>query len=421
MDRPCQMSIPGSRPTTELVNAQGGGNGDNQVQDRDQIRHHSGDELGQGRPRLVGDPVLGHEANGNWYPDSIPDTTAGDAQWIQFWRNTVIAMRSVPGADFQFDWTVNAGYRNIPLSEWYPGNDVVDIIGVDAYDGGVPASVSFANRWNFLYNEADGLGAVEAFAVAHGKPLSIPEWGLGPANQPGKGQGGDDPAYINGIASVVANDNVAYESYFDSGQEGTQFFDSPLSIQAYRQGFGANGTAVAATDRRTQAMVQSPAPSLAITGGPARLDHRVRELGHLQLRGPGWLLGGVQLGRRGLALVLHRQHGCPVRPGARVSHLGCAGQRCRGTRQPAWPGLHDQQRGARWPSGAGQGQRLRDGSVRGKGHRRPEGRGGAPGQGRSEGQGGAPRQAGPPERRSEGQGSPAPSGRCGPLAPKARR
>ena len=212
---------------------------------------------------------LAHEANGNWYPDSIPGTKAGDARWIRFWRHTVIAMRSVRGAHFQFDWTVNAGYRPIPLTRWYPGNDVVDIIGVDAYDSGVPAPVAFAHRWHFLYHEADGVGAVKAFAAAHGKPLSIPEWGLGPARQPGDGQGGDDPAYVNGIASVVAHDNVAYESYFDSGQEGTQFFNSPRSMRAYRRAFGFDGLAVRASDQLRQAPIPSPSPSLSITGGPA--------------------------------------------------------------------------------------------------------------------------------------------------------
>ncbi len=43
-------------------------------------------------------------------------------------------MRSVPGASFRFDWTINAGYRPIPFNDYYPGNDVVDIIGMDVYD-----------------------------------------------------------------------------------------------------------------------------------------------------------------------------------------------------------------------------------------------------------------------------------------------
>lgn len=205
---------------------------------------------------------LAHEANGDWYADSIPNTPSGDANWVQFWRNTVIAMRAVPGAHFKFDWTVNPGYRNIPLSNWYPGDDVVDIIGVDAYDAGVPASVPFSGRWNYLYNEPDGIGAVATFAQQHGKPISIPEWGLGPAAQPGDGQGGDDPAYINGIASVMRNDNVAYESYFFGELEQLQLENSPLSLAAYIYHFGPHGDAVGLP-------TSSPAPQVTITGGPA--------------------------------------------------------------------------------------------------------------------------------------------------------
>jgi Glycosyl hydrolase family 26 len=211
---------------------------------------------------------LGHEANGDWFPDSIPDTPNGDAEWIKFWDNTVTAMRSVAGANFLFDWTVNAGYRNIPLADWYPGDAYVNIIGIDAYDAGVPSTVPFGRRWSYLYDEADGIGAVEGFAAVHGKPLSIGEWGIEPA-QGSTLSAGDDPAYVDGIASVVRNDNVAYQSYFDSGDIGTQFFNSPQSMAAYRQDFGANGTAVGPAYLGGQVLTPSAAPTLSITGGPA--------------------------------------------------------------------------------------------------------------------------------------------------------
>jgi hypothetical protein len=207
---------------------------------------------------------LGHEANGNWYPDSIPDTAVGDDEWIEFWRNTAEAMRSVAGAHFLFDWTVNAGYRDVPLSSFYPGNDVVNIIGVDAYD--VDASDTSEPGWPGVYTEPDGLEAVAAFAAANGKPLSIPEWGLLPSQQ--AGGSGDDPTYVDGIAAIVADNNVAYESYFDGQTEGPQFFNSPESIAAYVLHFGPDGNAVAATARGVQSLTPSPGPALAITGGP---------------------------------------------------------------------------------------------------------------------------------------------------------
>ncbi len=81
---------------------------------------------------------LAHEANDTAQPYALGSTDQELALWRTFWRRTALAMRSVPGAHFLFDWCVNAYWRPIPLSKWYPGNDVVDIVGIDAYDSGVP-------------------------------------------------------------------------------------------------------------------------------------------------------------------------------------------------------------------------------------------------------------------------------------------
>jgi Glycosyl hydrolase family 26 len=122
-------------------------------------------------------------------------------------------MNSVPGANFVFDWTVNQYWQPIALDEWYPGDSVVDIIGIDAYDSGVygPA-LSPQQRWDKLYNEPDGLAAVASFAEQHGKPLSIPEWGLVPTGSAGGAN--DDPTYMRGLATFIDTHNVEYESYF---------------------------------------------------------------------------------------------------------------------------------------------------------------------------------------------------------------
>jgi hypothetical protein len=179
---------------------------------------------------------LSHEANGDWYPDSIGNTDAQYGLWAQFWRETVLAMRSVPGADFRFDWCINGRYRPIALDKWYPGDDVVDIIGIDAYDGGVPSG---QRRWATIYDRPLGIHDVERFAAAHRKPLSIPEWGVAPIGF--QLSGGDDAAYVDGIASVVRNNNVAYQSYFSNHQWATQLATGPTSLAAYVRHFGNNG------------------------------------------------------------------------------------------------------------------------------------------------------------------------------------
>jgi glycosyl hydrolase family 26 len=177
---------------------------------------------------------LAWEANGDWYPDSVGNTPAKDASWVRFWRATAKAMMSVTGAEFSFDWCVNAAYRNIPLANYYPGDDVVDEIGIDLYDGGLPSTVS--DRWSALSAEPGSLATVLAFAQAHGKPISIPEWGVGPsAIMEG---GGDDPGYVNGIASTVAGDNVAYQSYFFAESWAQGLASYPNSLSAYQHAFG---------------------------------------------------------------------------------------------------------------------------------------------------------------------------------------
>ena len=220
----------------------------------------------------LGDSIirLAHEANGSWDYDQIPNTPAGDAKWVQFWRNTVLAMRSVPGAHFKFDWTISAGYRDIPLNDWYPGNDVVNIIGVDVYDSG---NLAARGRWSHFWNEPDGVGTVERFAAAHGKPMSIPEWGLEPSIDPAMQGGGDDPGFVRGIAATVREYDVAYQSYFFNSTELMQLENSPRSLAAYRAAFGERGYATSSVIRRgldtsLSSIRLVPRPGLTLTGGP---------------------------------------------------------------------------------------------------------------------------------------------------------
>jgi hypothetical protein len=183
---------------------------------------------------------LAPEMNGNWYDDNVPDTPGGDREWIAFWRRTVTAMRSVPGAQFVFDWCPNNGYRAIPLRDYYPGNDYVDVIGDDAYDSGVPRGVT--DRWQYIYDRPDGLHAILDFAQAHDKPFSLPEWGVGPGGTSYLA-GGDDASYVRGLAAIVAQDDVAFQAYFFRYGWETELRDGPSALRAYRAAFGTHGYA----------------------------------------------------------------------------------------------------------------------------------------------------------------------------------
>jgi hypothetical protein len=169
---------------------------------------------------------LAPEANGTWETYSIPTDPAGLAQWREFWRRTVEAMRSVHGAHFVFDWTVNALVRPVALRSFYPGDDVVDIIGIDAYD-----PVTIPGGWSRLATGTDGVRAVAQFARRHGKRFSVPEWGVVP-NSSSVGQ-----AYLRGMAKILRHTDTAYECYFYAHQ-----FESALTTDTelkhlFEQGF----------------------------------------------------------------------------------------------------------------------------------------------------------------------------------------
>lgn len=177
---------------------------------------------------------LSPEMNGTWSVDNVGTTPEQMRLWVLFWRQTVGAMRSVPGAHFTFDWSINAAVRPLSLSAFYPGNNFVDVVGVDAYDQGVAQGQP---RWSTIYARPDGVEAVLTFAEARGKPLSFPEWGLASVSD-GNG-GGDDPSYVDGIASIVHDDNVAYQCYFYNGDFASQLENDSQSLAAYEAGFGS--------------------------------------------------------------------------------------------------------------------------------------------------------------------------------------
>jgi beta-mannanase len=179
---------------------------------------------------------LAHEMNGNWYDDSLGTTQAKWTQWDQCWDQEVTAMRAAPGEHLLFDWNVNANYQDFPLADIYPGDAYVDIVGVDFYDqtGLTIPAVGQSGRFAALAAEPDGLNDVEAFAVAHGKPLSIPEWGTVSTQ-------GDDAAYVTAIGNFVASHDVAYQSYFDANVDNILPLDpatAPLTTAAYKAAFG---------------------------------------------------------------------------------------------------------------------------------------------------------------------------------------
>ncbi|MEV0978220.1 glycosyl hydrolase [Streptomyces sp. NPDC049915] len=162
--------------------------------------------------------VLGWEMNGTTYTHRCgPDPKA----WKTYWNRIVRIMRSVPGQKFRFDFTPSRGRDAVPWTECYPGDDTVDIIGMDSYDQ--PTGMSFDEQ----VKEPYGLEQQVAFAKSRGKPISYPEWGLF--------RNGDNADYMRRMLAWIAEHKPLYNTVTDYCPHGVwQCTDNPRSSEVYR-------------------------------------------------------------------------------------------------------------------------------------------------------------------------------------------
>ncbi|WP_371549056.1 glycosyl hydrolase [Streptomyces sp. NBC_00554] len=162
--------------------------------------------------------VLGWEMNGITYTHRCgPDPEA----WKKYWNRIVTTMRAVPGQKFRFDFTPNRGRDAIPWTQCYPGDDTVDIIGMDSYDQ--PTGLSFDEQ----VKEPYGLQAHVDFAKSHGKPISYPEWGLF--------RNGDNATYMRRMLAWMTEHKPLYNTVTDYCPHGVwQCSDNPKASEIYR-------------------------------------------------------------------------------------------------------------------------------------------------------------------------------------------
>lgn len=162
--------------------------------------------------------VLGWEMNGITYTHRCgPDPEA----WKKYWTRIVTAMRSVEGQKFRFDFTPNRGRDAVPWTDCYPGDDVVDIIGMDSYDQ--PEGLPFDQQ----VSEPYGLRQHVDFAKEHGKPISYPEWGLF--------RNGDNPEYMRRMLAWMDEHKALYNTLTDYCPHGVwQCRQNPRAAKVYR-------------------------------------------------------------------------------------------------------------------------------------------------------------------------------------------
>ncbi len=180
---------------------------------------------------------IGWEMNGDWYRwAAAQDPT----NWKRYFQRIVLAMRSVKGQHFKIIWNPAIGQQQIGSDQIYPGDDYVDVIGLDVYNQSWnPADTDPATRWANLVEQPYGLDWLKTFAGQHKKPIALPEWGTG--TRPDGHGFGDDPMFIDNMAIWIADNNVVMQGYWDynAGDYNADFEEGPFpdAAAAYTNNF----------------------------------------------------------------------------------------------------------------------------------------------------------------------------------------
>jgi hypothetical protein len=207
----------------------------------------------------------GWEFDGFWYPWSV-NSNREASQFAAYFRHIVVAMRSVPGAKFQFVWSPT-GFESLTwnIDDSYPGNAYVDYVSLDVYDWasssanrqqifpptGIPYNVASHAQSDELFrdfqSEPEGLNWLASFAKRHRKAIAICEWAVS-TREDGYGLG-DDPTFINNMFRWFAYHGVAWSVYFidnraDNAHQGIDLLLTdgkfPKSLAAFRRHFDAH-------------------------------------------------------------------------------------------------------------------------------------------------------------------------------------
>jgi hypothetical protein len=207
---------------------------------------------------------LGWEFNADWMGWGICNAddsalTSWASDFVPAYQNIVTSMRSVSGANFKFIWnpidSSNASCPGASLEDFYPGDNYVDVVASDAYDG-IGGTTTDAARWTDLLNgvnaggytsvapaaingqkfEGYGLNWLNAFAQEHGKEVGLPEWGLFSSGS--DAGGGDDAYFVTQMADWIKANATGPAIFWNFGN-GTL----PLNIPNYTTDDTPNATA----------------------------------------------------------------------------------------------------------------------------------------------------------------------------------
>jgi hypothetical protein len=166
---------------------------------------------------------LGHELNmvRSFSPQNDPGASRGDYSMYKaaFRRTSLIYKSTITNPPVLIDWNWLRKPKDVSPAAAYPGDDCVDIIGLDSYnnDEKIVTDADFTSYASAKTSAGwpSGPQSWIDFAVARGKKCGVAEWAV--TNPDGKGSVYDSAAYIRGMYNLFMRNanNFVYECYFD--------------------------------------------------------------------------------------------------------------------------------------------------------------------------------------------------------------
>jgi hypothetical protein len=202
--------------------------------------------------KLFGNPVfvsINHEMNGTWYPYSEGFAGSGvtAADFVAAWRRVAGIFKARGASNVAWVWSPNVpDVGPVPFSKYYPGDDVVDWVGVSLYSG----------------NPMSNLRQIYA-TYSSKKPIFVTEWATAPEkSQFYSGYPGDAKWVSEFFKSLEANyPRVKAISWFQWDKE-----DGNYLLQRVPEQVAAYSTAI-----RKPRYVEAPESGVqAASTGPTR-------------------------------------------------------------------------------------------------------------------------------------------------------
>jgi hypothetical protein len=154
-----------------------------------------------------------HEMNGTWYPWSVGVNGNSAADYQNAYRHVHDMFIEAGATNVQWVWSIDSA-KNRPegltnVADYYPGDQYVDVVGIDGYNGG-PTGAS----WDSPKDMFAGAIAV-AKSVARKKPVWIYETGSGDKR-------GDKAQWVTDLFAYLQRTRVTGLLWFNFNKQGEQ-------------------------------------------------------------------------------------------------------------------------------------------------------------------------------------------------------